>query len=155
MSKLKDDLDWLEAQHTRLWLPEKHSDLFRGRVIARESGERLTEDDLTKLFEVVLRHGLPVQMCNTSFGFGVGILVHEPEKAVPYPGTEDACRPDILLVVSQDQLPLSQSSFERKDRILFEDGWRVFSEITHSDRNRETLQRCGFDPPRSKGHYVY
>lgn len=161
MSTEATDLEWLRALHPRLWVERETVDHYNlsgtsaRRKYLVESGERLTEAELTRLHEIVLRCSLPVTMCNTKFGFGVGIMVHEPEPPPTYPGAEELETPCVMVMISQEHLPLSQSSFERQDRILFEDGWRVFSPLTHSDTNREIVRRCRLPAPLSKGHYMY
>jgi hypothetical protein len=155
------DLDWLRSLEPRLWVEKETTDYYNmsgtsaRRKYLAESGERLTEEDLTRLHEIVLRRSLPVQICNTKFGFGVGLVVHEPERAPLYPGLEAEEKPEVLVVISQEHLPLSQSTFEPPDRIMFDDGWRVFSPLTHSDENKALLQRCGLPKPEPKGHYEY
>lgn len=156
---LTEDVEWLRALQGRLWVLRETTEHYNGSAAPRkwwaESGERMTEEELTRLHEVVLRNDLPVEMCNTSFGFGVGMVVREPEKTPVYPGTEEATVPETLAVVSQAHLPPSESTSDAGDRITFDDGWRVFSALTHSDHNREILRRCGLEAPKPKGHYVY
>lgn len=152
MKDREQDLDWLRSLKDRFW--EERRDPKTGKWMA-EKYERLTDDELTRLHEVILRWDLPVRMINTRFGFGVGIVIHEPEKPAIYPGVEEATIPDPIVCISQSHLPLSQSTFDAKDRITFEDGWRVFSELTHRDQNLAVLARCNLPKPESKGAYVY
>lgn len=152
MTEQEQDLEWLRGLKPRLWT-QKH-DPRRGPWMSANY-ERLTDDELTRLFEIVLKHGLPVGMCNTEFGFGCGIAIHEPEKPALFPGVEEETQPDLLVIVSRQHLPLSQSTFEAKDRLTFDDGWRVFSELTHRDQNVELLKRCGLPEPAPKSAYEY
>lgn len=152
MTTLEEDLAWLRSLKDRLW-EERYERSLGRRMI--EKYERLTDEELTRLHEVILRWDLPVRMITTQFGFGVGILIHEPENCAVYPGAEEATVPDPIVCISQGHLPLSQSTFEGQDRITFDDGWRVFSELTHRDQNVEILRRCNLPEPQSKGAYEY
>lgn len=160
MSTIDEDLLWLRELHNKLWVLEKARSRHNGAINLRKMwterrGERVTEQEFTKLLEIVLRWDLPTQMCSTSYGFGVGLVVHEPEQPPIYPGAESETKPEVLAVISQEHLPLSMSTFDPPDRITFDDGFRVFSEVTHSDRNKELLRRCGFEEPQPKGFYDY
>lgn len=152
MSERDQDLDWIRAFNERFW--EERFDAKMGEWMA-EKPERLDDEEFTRLHEIILRWDLPVQMTNTGFGFGVGLVIFEPEKPAIFPGTEDATIPDAIACVSQSHLPPSHSTFEHDDRIRFDDGWGAFEPLTHRDGNLEILRRCGLPEPRPKGDYVY
>lgn len=149
MPNLEEDLQTLRDFHEELWVTR----YVRSRGQVRAPAQiRITEKDFTKIVEIVLRWDLPTRMISTQFGFGVGIVIHEPEPPPLYPGIVNDPAP--LLEVTQDHLPESMAISDL-GRITFDDGFRVFSEITHSHRNKAILRRCGFREPQPKGYYDY
>jgi len=159
MAEQEQDLEWLRSLDPRLWERKEETEYYNGssgkRTKTYAKYERITDDELTRVFEIVLKLNLPICMYSTEFGFGVGLGIHEPEKPSLFPGTEEETVPDLIVVISMQHLPLSQSTFEAKDRITFDDGWRVFSELTHRDQNLDLVKRCGLPEPKGKGHYAY
>lgn len=151
---LQADLDWLRGL-------DKEIGHYVPRTSPRHGGfyqqnRRVTEQELTKVFEIVLRNNLPVTMHNANMGFGVGIAVYEPPIEAPYPGIEpEDLRPPRVFWIDKDHLPLSEAQGKLKDRTTFEDGWRVFSQLSHADANHDLCKACGLDEPKSKGTYDY
>lgn len=154
MTTLTEDLDWLRTLNKEIGhhVPPVHPN----RYGYYKQDRRLTGEELTKVFEVVLRHDLPVTMHNANMGFGVGIAVYESPPEASYPGiTPEDLKPDAALWLDKDHLPLSEAHEEPKDRTSFEDGFRVFSQLSHTDANRKRCKACGLDEPKNKGHYDY
>ena len=52
------------------------------------------------------------------------------------------------------ELRLSEAK-KMPDRVLWDDGWRVFSKLTHTDANTELCRSCGLEEPKPAGHYAY
>ena len=153
---LERDLKWLRELHDDLWKEVWESHRFGGGFVKQELPHRLTDDDFARVRAIIDTHRLPVRMTNTRFGFGVGMVIHEPERAWLYPGVEEESTPEVITMISQSHLPPSESTSGCDNkRTTFDDGWRVFEPMTHAEPNVALLERCGFKAPKDKGHYVY
>lgn len=150
MRDVEHDLAWMKHLDKTLWR-KLEADQF-GHVHLTET-RRLEESELQRILNIVATHRLPVTMHSACFGFGVGIMIHEPEPPAKYPGVEE--KPAAVLFISKDHLPLSEAKSSMRDRTTFDDGWRVFSPLSHSDDNRSLLRRCGFPDPESRTAYSY
>lgn len=140
------DLDWLRALNDEIVDKETHP-------YAGPAKRRLTEEELDRVMGLVVPHGLPVVMFNLNTSIGCAIYEH-PVKA-PYPGiTAKDLRPTILLWLCAAHLPLSEAK-KMPDRTLWDDGWRVFSKLTHTEANTALCSSCGLEEPRDAGHYAY
>jgi hypothetical protein len=151
------DIEWLRELDGELWEDKWMTDRYRGgRYVKTELPRRLTDEEWRRVKSIVERQRLPVTMSNTRFGFGVGLVIFEPEREWIYPGVEEESRPPALTMISQSHLPKSESSFDGADkRCLFEDGWRCFEPLTHAQDNFEVLRRCRLKEPGTKGDYAY
>jgi hypothetical protein len=150
------DIEWIRGLDKELWEDKWMSDRFRSGYVKNELPRRLTDEEWTRVKEIVARQHLPVTMSNTRFGFGVGLVIFEREREWIYPGVEEESRPPALTMISQSHLPTSESTSDCADkRCLFEDGWRCFEPLTHAQDNFEILRRCQLKEPGSKGDYAY
>lgn len=139
-----------------MWKEEWQSDRFRSGYVMTERPRRLTDEEWGRVRRIIEDQHLPVKMVNTRYGFGVGMVIYEPEREWIYPGVEDESRPPTLTMVSQSHLPTSESTSDCDDRrIRFDDGWRCFEPLTHADGNLEVLRRCQIEPPGRKIDYEY
>ena len=144
--QLAEDIDWLRQlddmvrHHGRhpFCMPEKRS---------------LLPSELTNVFEIVLRHNLPVVLHNNNTGIAMSIHEIPPKAQCPGIRAKDL-RPKTVLFLTQHHLPLSEAK-KLDDRTTFDDGWRVFSQLSHRDGNTEMCKSCGLDEPKDKSHYVY
>lgn len=153
---LERDLEWLRKLDAELWKEEWMSGRFRSGYVRVELPRRLSDDEWARVRKIVDDHRLPVTVVNTRFGFGVGMVIYEPEREWIYPGVEEESKPGVLTMISQSHLPESESTSDCSDRrIKFEDGWRCFEPLTHSRPNLEVLRRCHLREPGPMGHYVY
>ena len=152
---LERDLAWLRGLHDELWEDKWQSNRFRAGYVKVERPRRLTDAEWTRVRAILEEHSLPVTMTNTRFGFGVGMIIMEPEREWIYPGVEAESAPETITMISQEHLPESESTFEHDSRIMFDDGWRCFEPLTHRDVNVERLRRCQLKEPGTKGDYAY
>lgn len=114
---------------------------------------RLTEDELVRLVDLVQTHGLPTTLHNLNTS--IGMCIYERPVSATYPGIEPRdLQPAHLLTLAAANLPLSEAK-KMPDRILWEDGWRVFSTMTHTEGNAELCHSCGLPEPKDAWHYAY
>lgn len=142
----KTDLDWMRDLNEDI--------LHKGRhPYCGPAKRRLTEEELDRVMGLVVRHELPVVMFNLNTSIGCAVYEHPAE--VPYPGIEAKdLKPPTLLWLCAAHLPLSEAK-KMPDRVLWDDGWRVFSKLTHTDANTELCRSCGLEEPKPAGHYAY
>lgn len=143
---IQEDYEWLRSLDPEIWDASSHP-------YAQPSLRRLTDDELERVFGLVVKHGLPctVHNLNTS----VGMAVYEKPVEAFYPGIEPAdLRPPGLLFIPAKALPLSCAK-KMDDRVLFDDAWDVFVRLTHTDENAKHLASCGLPKQESKGYYEY
>lgn len=142
----KDDLDWLRDLNDEITDKSRHP-------YCGPDKRRLTEEELDRVFGIVVRHDLPVVMFNLNTSIGCAVYEHPPEPM--YPGIEPKdLAPPMLLWLCAAHLPLSEAK-KMPDRTLWDDGWRVFSKLTHTDKNAALCRSCGLEEPKSAGHYAY
>lgn len=143
---MKADLDWLRALNEEILHKDRHP-------YCGPAARRLTEEELDRVMGLVVRHQLPVVMFNLNTS--IGCAVYEHPATASYPGIEaEDLKPPMLLWLCAAHLPLSEAK-KMPDRTLWDDGWRVFSKLTHTDANAELCRSCGLEEPKSAGHYAY
>jgi len=114
---------------------------------------RLTEDELGKLMALVAEHGLPTTLHNLNTSIGMTVYERPLDASYPGVGPEDL-QPKPILALAANNLPLSEAK-KMPDRCFWEDGWRVFSKMTHTDENAALCKSCGLPEPEDAGHYAY
>jgi hypothetical protein len=152
MRDIEIDLAWLRHLSKDLWREYEDRSCRWGGKRSCET-RRLTEAELARILDIIETHRLPTTMRGACFGFGCGMLLWEPEPAPLYPGAD--VRPDPVLFITQDHLPLSEALGSMRDRTTLDDGWRVFSPFTHSAENVDLLRRCGLPESESRSDCEY
>lgn len=122
----------------------------------------MTPEEWSALQDVLRSHQAEIicELHNACMGFGCGLAVYEEPPRL-YPGAD--LKPEFLLDVTKDHLPLTVCDLREKDergsdcrdRTFFKDGWRAFSPFSHNDTNAAQLKEYGFEAPKSEGHYDY
>lgn len=155
MKTVEAAVAWLRELHASIWVekvrPFKwHEPRQPGpyRALTR----RIEPLELRRLRTIVKRFKLPVTMENSDWGLSIAMRVWGPEPPALYPGVE--LKPEKLLLLPTDALPLTEA-IRMPDRTRFEDGWRVFSPLTHCDANFEVLRRSNLPQPEDKATYEY
>ena len=142
---LEDDYAWLRG----LGLGVRDPDW----IMALSSLRRFTDEELQAILGLVVKHGLPCTIQDLNMSVGMTIYEKPLEASYPGVGPEDL-QPKTLLFIPARALPLSCAG-KVKDRILFDDGWRVFSRVTHTQANAALLASCGLPEQKAKTHYEY
>lgn len=155
MKTVEAAVAWLKKLHASIWV-EKHrpdNQTYPEQSTSyRECRRRLTPDELATLLSIVKKFNLPATMENIDWGLTIAMRVWSPEPPALYPGVE--LKPESILLLHTDALPLTEAA-RMPDRTFFEDGWRVFSPLTHSDLNRDLLRRSNLPQPEDKATYEY
>lgn len=134
------------------WIRELEQSVWESRASFSEEKRRLSEDEFQRLLFLVKGYSLPVSLISARYGFGLGIVVWGPEPPAVYPGVE--LRPEVLISITNAHLPVSLSK-DRKDRVLFDDAWDVFSPIVYDPHNQALLRRCGLPKTPPKSAFMY
>lgn len=147
--------DVLKRLHTLFWSITP-SDRLGGLTIPHPvEGIRLTPKlwELIKTFvseDVTIIAGL-----GSMHGFSVYLILSRFVYS-PYPGVDPKLKH--LLSIHQDHLPrplrAPNGTFIRGSG-KFEDGWRYFTPISHSDLMRARRNQCGLKPPVDKSEIEY
>jgi hypothetical protein len=127
----KQDIAWFEKLEGEIWIRREGS--------WPQEKRKLTGDEWEKIKDLIDTHRLPLVMHNSGFGFSIGISIH---------GT-DPCKQ--LIFIDSHHLP----QFDRKKYRAFEYGWKIFSPMTHDNRNREILRSFKIEKSMKKDHYDY
>jgi hypothetical protein len=152
---VEEAVAWVRQLDGLLWKEETrgYAERTRGESPTFWSARRrMGKDELQTLLDIVTTWALPVSMVSANFGFNVGMQVWSPEPAALSPGVE--VMPERLTLIGPEHLPLSEAR-KMKDRILFADAWRFFSQYTHTDANRELLRRCSLPAPPTEAEMAY
>lgn len=143
------DIAWLKALHAELWPPQPPRYDNRGRrvpIIKLEAKRQLSADEWQRVCRAIVEHQLIAEMIGTNMFGGVGVVLYEHPV---YPGLPV----ERVLTLTQDHLP--DGDPEPSGGRCSREAWQVFSEFTHTDRNREWLTRYGLPLPQNPGHYDY
>jgi hypothetical protein len=107
---------------------------------------RLSEEDWKQIQRLVVEREIPVTMCNTNFGFSVGMTLWKPAEFAWATMVEPA---QPITTIPAVCLP----SYDRGKS--FDLGWKKFSPLTHSEANQKLLERNKLEAQREKLHYAY
>ncbi len=156
MKSVEYALAWLKKLHDSIWvekrrIPFDYCNPHQPKIL-RECTRRIDPDELRRLLAFVKKFKLPVTMENCDWGLSIAMRVWGPEPPALYPGIE--LKPESVLLLPTQALPLTEAT-RMPDRTFFEDGWRVFSPLTHSDLNRDLLRRSNLPQPEDKATYEY
>jgi predicted DNA binding CopG/RHH family protein len=136
--------DWAKLDDY-LW--ETHWDPnFRKDIRSRAWSVRLSAADWETIKKIVRKQGLPVTLCNTDFGFTVGVQIWQPAE---WSWSTMVERPRPLVTISAHHLP------ECPRGSSFDYGWDEFTPITHSEENLALLDANELERPRDRFYYVY
>lgn len=137
------------------WLKDLDSEIYDHTVhpYCGPAKRRLTEDELVRFLGLVQIHEFPTTLHNLNTS--IGMTVYEKPVEALYPGIQpEDLRPKPVLVLAAANLPLTEAK-EMPDRCLWEDGWRVFSKLTHTEANAALCRSCGLPEPKDAVHYAY
>lgn len=139
-------LEWIEALDGEIYDHTVHP-------YCGPAKRRLTENELCRLKMLAAEQGLPTTMHNLNTS--IGMTFYERPVESPYPGVEPKdLQPKPILALAASNLPLSEAK-KMPDRCFWEDGWRVFSTMTHTDANAALCKSCGLPEPEDKVRYAY
>jgi len=137
---------WKEEQRhsTRRGLPHNYTALVRARTLTKPELERV----LFVWRDAVRRDlGYAFAMGNEEFGFSLAIDVYAPGQHI-FPGAD--VPPSHLITVGANHLPWYKGYKES-----WQKAWELFSEFTHSEKNRKALREWGMPHPRDESYYDY
>lgn len=137
----QEDRQWLAELQKEVW---KHHEDPKSRIRWGEAKRELTEPEITRVWQIVERHGLPCVMSSMNFGFGVGLVIYDHS---PVPEV----KPEPIISVSGDHRPGGKT----RQGPTFSDDFDYFSRFTHNDGNKQVLAFYGFEAPQSKSYYDY
>lgn len=137
----ESDRLFLVGLNNRLYAPK---DSHQEQLAWSVTPHKLTEEEWTRVLDVISRERLMVELCNSSYGFRIMLVIYEH---APYPQTP----PMVLVGIEQGMLPGKR---EKPDSD-WEHAWQVFSALADAPHNRELLLFYGKPPLRERYHYVY
>lgn len=135
----------LEKLQEKLWVEHYDS---RSRTKWASETRRLTEEEWADVQTAIRERHLICVPHNACWGFGIGVGFYEQPPHV-YPGAE--VKPVHVLSLTQSHLPLLTGGKEPR----FNEGWEVFSPLTHSKENAALMVEYGFGKPGPKSDYEY
>ena len=121
-----------ELKNLKIWSELKGR---RPYVFRTEEGD--LSDKWEEIKELIKREQLVLEMVNTCFGFGCGIVIHQ---SPAYPN-----------LPSEKIQIITCAHFDEK----FDDGWQRFHPLVSSRENLELLHFCRLPTLKSKGYYEY
>jgi hypothetical protein len=135
--------DW-EKLDGYLWI-ETWNSRFQRNMRSRNWHVCLSEEDWEAIKKIIREQKLPVTMCNTDFGFTVGMVIWKPAEW-SWATMVEAPKP--LVSISAHHLPDCP-------RRSFDFGWNEFSPLTHSKENLKLLKENELELPGGEGSYSY